>query len=223
MFGKIFDRFKAPPSPAEPPRTLTHPRDLRTGDIIKIGLCDLDAFSGGEFLIKEVKGLDIDPQSGAERRMLRLDSPHGRSEWTLWLWTEEADLGAADPLALAIEMPQDDVLRRIDGAAFGQMFAPDRSYLVRLGDRLMDDPAVAPQGYREVRAQQAYINSGDPNRLGTSNQITENDRAIDWYRMESDDRRYALEAYVHDGGRTDVLFITYHPLRRIEQMLPAAS
>lgn len=229
MFDKIFARFKgSPPTQAEP-RVLAHPKDLRVGDVIQIGdfRPEIAPFSRGEFIISAVQGLDIDQRAGAERRMLRLDFPYPSRGWSYWMWTEEANVGAAAPLALAIEMPQEDVLRRIDGAAFGQMFAPDRSYLVRLPptdqEHLIIDPVVATNGYREVAAQQAYITIGDPSQLGTNNTITENDQAIDWYRLESDDRLHAIEAYVHDGGRTDVLFITYHPLRRIEQMLPGAA
>ena len=41
-------------------------------------------------------------------------------------------------------------------------------------------------------------------------------------RLVSPDRKSAIEVIVYEGGRTDVLFVSYLPTHKIEEFFPAA-
>ncbi len=52
--------------------------------------------------------------------------------------------------------------------------------------------------------------------------MSDDEQACDYFRLTSKDKKAAIEVFVFDGGRTDVYFIKYLPLYKIEAMMPAA-
>ena len=47
--------------------------------------------------------------------------------------------------------------------------------------------------------------------------------AFDYSLLVSDDRQFALQTEVYDGGRTEVFLLVYLPLDKIEELYPAAA
>jgi hypothetical protein len=52
--------------------------------------------------------------------------------------------------------------------------------------------------------------------------MSDDEQSCDYFRLTSKDRKAAIEAFVFDGGRTDVYFVKYLPLYKIEEMSPGA-
>ncbi|MEE9271005.1 MAG: hypothetical protein V3V49_12175 [Candidatus Krumholzibacteria bacterium] len=76
--------------------------------------------------------------------------------------------------------------------------------------------------YREEYAQEVYRISGDPRTYAIGGAISDQEEAVDFYRLVSPDRKSAIEVIVYEGGRTDVLFVSYLPTHKIEEFFPAA-
>jgi len=76
--------------------------------------------------------------------------------------------------------------------------------------------------YIQDQAHEVYWLDGDPNDLKTNSEMSDDEQACDYFRLTSKDKKAAIEVFVFDGGRTDVYFIKYLPLYKIEAMMPAA-
>ena len=52
--------------------------------------------------------------------------------------------------------------------------------------------------------------------------MSTDEQACDYFRLTSKDGEAAIEVFVFDGGKTDVYFVKYLPLYKIEEMMPSA-
>ena len=62
----------------------------------------------------------------------------------------------------------------------------------------------------------------DPIDVDTSGTVSTDEQACDYFRLTSKDGEAAIEVFVFDGGKTDVYFVKYLPLYKIEEMMPSA-
>ena len=188
MFGRLFGRREEPEHAAPP---AAHAWDLRPGSFLRLGFVAPEGLARAELEVRGVHALDF---SGNVRRVLTVEAlALGR----LLLWR-----GERGAVAMGRPVDRPDVERLFDLGEFARLFDLEGAGNLVL-DRLAE-PAdfagwTAPV-YRQEAAQEAFRREADP-LAGDSGA----GQPFDFYRLVDDRRRHALEAYVHDGGRTDVV------------------
>ena len=75
--------------------------------------------------------------------------------------------------------------------------------------------------YRQEGFELAYRYNGDYRDKSLPEEVGQGEQGCDFAWFISDDRKYGLEFRVFDGGRTEVHFCVYEPLRKIEALWPA--
>jgi len=211
MFKKLFGRGKE----KTPVRSLDRVHDLQTGDALTIGFDEHPEISNTQFFVQKVTGLDLSAKSGFERRMFHLgNTTEGRA---LIMWVD-GETGT-DRLAFAYSADQPHVEEMINIDQFAELFAPERDYLIEVGSR-QDTPWLADQ-YVEDQAMEVYWLDKDPLSVSTKKTVSNDETPCDYFRLTSKDRLAAIEAFVFSGGKTDVYFISYLPLYKIEELMPA--
>ncbi len=149
------------------------------------------------------------------RRVLALETGSG-DRFLMW----KSDDGQ---VAFAREVLRPVVERIFDVDEFGRLFDPDEAANVAL-DRRADPPELAgwtTETYRQEAAIEAYRQMVDPTETKVSNEMSDDAEGLDFYRLVGDRRRFALEARVFDGGKTDVYLIAYLPTSAVEEMWEA--
>lgn len=216
MFKKIFGRDKS----STPPRSLDHPRKLKKGDIIKIGFDEHPEISNAELLVQRVTGLDLSARSGYERRVFHLGQTEDNRPLLMWIHDE----GNGEQLAFAYGANQPHVEAMIHVDQFAELFVPDRDYLVEIKSRKQarNDNAWLAKAFTQDQAKEVYWLENDPNDFKTTATMSDDEQSCDYFRLTSKDQTAAIEVFVFDGGRTDVYFIKYLPLYKIEEMMPSA-
>jgi len=214
MFKRLFGRGDTPA------RTLESPDQLAKGDAITIGFDEHPELSNAELFVERVSGLDLAAKSGYERRLFHLGQTVDYRPLLMWLHDE----GGGAQLAFAYGAEQPHVEAMINVEQFAELFAPDRDYLVevhRSKPAAADSPWIA-EAYVQDQAHEVYWLDRDPNDLTTISKMSDDEQACDYFRLTSKDKKAAIEVFVFDGGRTDVYFVKYLPLYKIEDMMPAA-
>jgi hypothetical protein len=213
MFRKLFGRDDTPV------RTLDHPAKLAVGDAITIGFDEHPELSNSEMFIQKVSGLDLKAKSGYERRLFHLGQTGDNRPLLMWLHDE----GGGEHLAFAYGADQPHVEAMINVDQFAGLFSSNRDYLVEVDAQrhAVDGNPWIAEKYVQDQAQEVYWLDGDPNDLETSSAMSDDEQACDYFRLTSKDKKAAIEAFVFDGGRTDVYFINYLPLYKIEEMMPS--
>ncbi len=213
MFKKLFGRGDTPA------RNLDEPGKLGMGDAITFGFDEHPEISNAELFVEKVSGLDLAAKSGYERRLLHLGQTGDNRPLLMWLHNE----GGGEQLAFAYGAEQPHVEAMINVDQFAELFLPDRDYLVEVDSRKQaaENPWIAGK-YIQDQAHEVYWLDGDPNDLKTNSEMSDDEQACDYFRLTSKDKKAAIEVFVFDGGRTDVYFIKYLPLYKIEAMMPAA-
>ena len=212
MFKKLFGHGDTPA------RSLNSPGDLGKGDAITIGFDEHREISNAELFVEKVSGLDLAAKRGYERRLLHLGQTDDNRPLLMWLHNE----GGGEQLAFAYGAEQPHVEAMINVDQFAELFAPDRDYLVEVESHAQaaDNPWIADK-YVQDQAHEVYWLDSDPNDLTTTDEMSNSEQACDYFRLTSKDKKAAIEVFVFDGGRTDVYFIKYLPLYKIEDMMPA--
>jgi len=214
MFKKLFGGGDAPA------KTLDHPGKLAVGDAITIGFDEHGELSNAELFVEKVSGLDLTARSGYERRLFHLGQTGDSRPLLMWLHDEDG----GEQLAFAYGTDQPHVEAMINVDQFAELFTPDRDYLVEVDgnkEAVADNPWIADH-YVQDQAQEVYWLDADPNDLKTTSAMSDDEQACDYFRLTSKDKKAAIEVFVFDGGRTDVYFIKYLPLYKIEEMMPSA-
>jgi hypothetical protein len=214
MFKKLFGGGETPA------RTLDHPGKLAVGDAITIGFDEHGELSNAELFVEKVSGLDLTAKSGYERRLFHLGQTDANRPLLMWLHDE----GGGEQLAFAYGADQPHVEAMINVDQFAELFTPDRDYLVEVESRkeaAAGNPWIASR-YIQDQAQEVYWLDADPNDFKSTSAMTDDEQPCDYFRLTSKDKKAAIEVFVFDGGRTDVYFIKYLPLYKIEEMMPSA-
>lgn len=211
LFKSIFSSGKDTPAPRE----LNHPRDLRTGDIIKFGFSAQDELTNQSFRIAKIFTYDISESGQRDQTYLMLE---GEGNETLRLnvlnerGTERLEIGRA--------VFPDQVEQVFNIEAFAHIFDPD-SGSNNVLDRIAEPAFLSGwtgETYRQEAANQAYMYQGD--YRGRSLPFDKRGEGFDYYRLVSDDRNYAVQMEVFDGGRTDVFLSVLLSASKIEEMFP---
>ena len=216
MFKKIFGRDKS----EAPARSLDHPRKLKQGDFIKIGFDDHPEISNTEFMIQKVTGLDLSAKSGYERSVIHLGLTDNNRPLLMWV----EDDGNAERLAFSYGADQPHVETMINVEQFTDLFNPDRNYLVEVESHpsSLKDNTWLSRKYVQDQACEVYWLDRDPVDVGTTENVSIDEKSCDYFRLTSKDQEAAIEVFVFDGGKTDVYFVIYLPMFKIEEMMPSA-
>ncbi|MBL4741229.1 MAG: hypothetical protein JKY12_09555 [Sneathiella sp.] len=211
MFKKLFGRGKE----KTPVRSLDRVHDLQIGDALKVGFDEHLEISNTQFFVQKVTGLDLTAKSGFERRVFHLGNTAKGRALLMWVDSETG----TDRLAFAYSADQPHVEEMINIEQFAEIFAPERDYLVEVNSR-QKNPWLADQ-YVEDQAMEVYWLDKDPLSVSTNDTVSSDESACDYFRLTSKDKLAAIEAFVFSGGKTDVYFINYLPLYKIEELMPA--
>ncbi len=205
MFGRLFGgRGKDAPAPAA-----SHACDLGPGGFLKLGFVAPEGLAQADLQVTGVHAVDL---GSAVRRVLAVEAMTlGRLE----MWR-----GERGTIALARPVARPDVERLFDLDAFARLFDPDEPanlVLERIAEPAGFEGWTAPT-YRQEAAQEAYLHDADPAAAAIGATLEDDVRTFDFYRLVSDRRGHALEACVHDGGRTDVALVALLPETVVEEV-----
>ncbi len=209
MFRRLFGGRSNDKAPA---REVSDAWDLRPGDFLKLGYAAPEGLSDVELQVIRAHALDLGG-AGRVRRVLTLD---GGGEFMLWR-------GEDGKLALARELRRKQVEQLFDIDEFARLFNHDETpnlVLERTSAPAELDGWTASL-YRQEAAQEAYIQNRDPAITEFDSTVTDDAESIDFYRLVGDERRFALEAQVFDGGRTNVIAIVLVGNSVIAELWPA--
>jgi len=194
-------------------RSLDHASQLQPNDIIKFGFTAQNHLSNQSFKVEQVHTLD----TGGEHKKKTLFFLQGNEQRIrLSLHEEKAEI--------AIQIYPDDVSQIFNVDAFVEMLDPDSGVHHMLEKQGEPEKLTGWTGlvYRQEAGQNAYLYDQDyRQRLmptdGSAGQ------EFSYYYLISDDRKYALEVQVFDGGQTNVWLMVYLPLSKIEELWPASA
>lgn len=208
MFGGLFGgRGKDAPAPAA-----SHACDLGPGGFIKLGFVAPEGLARAELQVSGIHALDL---GGTVRRVMAVESMTLRR---LEMWR-----GERGTIAIARLIDRPDVERLFDLQSFARLFDPDEPpnlTLERIGEPAGFEGWTAAT-YRQEAAREAYLHDTDPATTSIGTTLDDDVRMFDFYRLVSDRRGHALEAYVHDGGRTDVALVALLPESIVEEIWSA--
>lgn len=210
MFRRLFGGGKDDKTPE---RQVSEPWDLRPGDFLKMGLAAPEGLSDVELQVTKVRALDLGGRD-LVRRVLSLDG--GGGHFMMWR-------GEGNKLALARELARSDVERLFDIDEFGRLFDHDETpnlVLERKSEPAGLDGWTASL-YRQEAAQEAYVQDHDPAEVAFDATESDEARGFDFYRLVGDQRRFALEAWVFDGGRTEVIAVALVGASAVAELWPA--
>lgn len=194
----------------EPPPPAEHPWDLKPGDFLKLGFTAPEGLSAEELQITGVHALDLGPRQ--VRRVLEAETGSG-DRFRLWK-------GDSGEVAFAREILRPVVERLFDMDEFGPIFDPDdppNHVLNRQAEPAGLDGWTTTV-YRQEAAQEAYVHHVDPVDTMIGSEKSDDAVGLDFYRLVGDRRKFALEAYVLDGGQTEVFIIAYLSASAVEEM-----
>ena len=216
MFRKLFRSNNN----NKPDRILDHPSKLRVSDAIILGFDEHEDLSNAEFFVEKVTGLDLSEKKGYERRIFHLGETRGN--YPLLMWVDNGQTG--ERLAFSYSANQQHVEKMINISQFTQLFNHGRDYLVEVDgikNSINQNNWIADK-YIEELSHEVYWLDDDPNDTqGNSNELG-SEQSCDYFCLMSKDRTAAIEAFVFDGGKTDVYFVKFLPIYKIETLMPAS-
>ncbi|MDQ6963005.1 MAG: hypothetical protein Q9M28_10870 [Mariprofundaceae bacterium] len=209
FFKSIFS--KSEPEPTA--RSLDHASDLEPKDIVKFGFSAQQILSNQSFKVRKVQTLD----TGGEHKKKTLFTLEG-SDKDLRLSVEDNDA------ELALQIYPDDVSQIFNVDDFVEMLDPDSGvhHMLKSIGKPEDFAGWVGSTYRQESGQNAYLYNQDyrQHRMPTDGSTG---HEFSYYKLITDDRKYALEVHVLDGGQTNVYLIAYLALNKIEELWPSAA
>ncbi|NOY62440.1 MAG: hypothetical protein GXP10_04670 [Gammaproteobacteria bacterium] len=209
--------FKDKTTQESAPRSLNHPKDLQIGDIVAFGFTAQSGIGRQSFKVDSIRTYDFDGDT-ENQTVFTLKG----ADSTLYLSVVQ-DRGI-ERVELARTLLPEDVAQIFDIERFANLFEPDSGVHNTLNR--IDEPETysgwTAAVYRQEAGNQIYVDNTDL-RGDSGQRYADDGAACDYYLLVSDDRNYAVQAEVYDGGRTDVYLKVYIPLSKIEGLWPAAQ
>jgi len=195
-----------------PPRRIESPKDLKTGDMLKMEFASQSVISGQTLKVSEQFFYDVSSvencktvsvMEGVDRRV----------------YFSYSAVNPDKPLEVAISVLPETIFKLFKQSKFVAIFEePDNTdHRLNLKTELEEVQGFVGQSYYQERTNEAYRSAKDCRE----NKLTDSEWAgFDYKLMVSDDRQHAIRIEVYDGGRTDVYLIAYLPLNKIEEYWP---
>ena len=196
-------------------RVLEHPRDLGVGDILKFGFASQQGISNQSFTVRDINTCDL----GGEAHKKVLFSIEGAELRCRLAVVED---GAGERLEVGRTLMPDDVAQVFERDAFIDLLDSDTGVhhaLERAGEPAFLAGWTACE-YRQEAGHNAYVYAGNYRARPMPLDADEGD-AFSYYFLMADDRQFALEVQVYDGGRTEVYLLCYLRISKIEELWPA--
>jgi hypothetical protein len=206
--------FKGRKKDTTAPRSLDHPRDLQSGDIVKLGFAAQEGIGNRSFTVETIATCDLGGE-GRKKTVFTIESAGERFRAAV------VRDGVDEWLEIARQVLPDDVQQVFDVEDFINLLDPDTGVnhvLERTSELAFLAGWTAPV-YRQEAGHNAYYYSGDYRDCELPHDADEGE-AFSYYLLVSDDRKFALEVQVYDGGRTEVYLIVYLPVSKIEELWP---
>jgi len=210
----LFDRFKEKQPLA---RQLDHPRDLLVGDMVEFALMSQAGLTNKSFQVSNIWTLDLGGDK-QKRIYFQLDDVDSHIRLRV-VDNESIELGLeVYPETLLEIFSEDDIATILD---------PDSgvNHRLKATASMSDLPAEltgwVTKKYRQEGFDLAYRYDDDYRDRSLPAHLDGCEEGCDFAWLISDDREYALEFRVFDGGRTEAHLCAYLPIRKIDALWPA--
>jgi len=208
MFG---DKDKSPAL-----RTITSPKDLLPGDILKMEFAEQTWISGQTLKVSEQMFYDL----SATESCKVVSIMEGLDQRTL---VSLSTVNPERPLEIAIEILPETIFKLFKRKAFVAIFEQPDNTDHRLTRKIKKAKLEILQGfvgdnYFQERTNEAYRSTKDCRQTSLLDADWD---AFDYKLLVTEDRCHALRIEVFDGGRTDVYLIAYLALNKVEEYWPA--
>lgn len=210
----LFNRFKNKETAA---RKLDHPRDLLMGDMVEFALMNQLQLINQSFQVSKIWTLDLGGDKH-KRTYFQLDN----AEQNIRL-----RIVSDDVLELGLEVYPDTLLKIFSEADITDILDPDSGVNHQLSINVpitkipQELVGWVTKNYRQEGFELAYRYEDDYRNKSLPDFVDGGEDGCDFAWLISDDRKYALEFRVFDGGRTEVHLCAYVPLRKIDSLWPA--
>ncbi len=195
-----------------PPRSIESPKDLKTGDILKMEFSSQSLISGQTLKVLSQTFYDV---SAVEKCKI-VSSMEGADKR---IYLSESSVNPEQPLEVAISVLPETIFKLFKEDKFVAIFdEPDNTdHRLNLINSLDEVDGFIATSYYQERTNEAYRSSKDCRQT----KLTDDDwDAFDYKLMVSDDRQHAIRIEVFDGGRTDVFLIAYLALNKVDEYWP---
>lgn len=194
-------------------RTLEHPRDLNTGDIIKFDFMPQSDLSNKQFQVSDVNTYDF------EDRKLTEFTLKGDAAGQIYLTVDET--GDEPFLSFSKKINRNIVEQLFDMDEFASIFDTEApTTLNRIAETSDLENWMTDRYLQEIYAEGGYYHKGDYRNKAIPENESDGDD-FEYYLLIGNKRQFVVEAEVYDGGETDVIISIRRPLTDIEEMHPA--
>lgn len=210
----LFDRFKNNQPEA---RTLDHPRDLLVGDMIDFALMKQPELNNKSFQVTSIWTLDL---GGDNKKRIYFQLSDAGVKVRLRVVND-------DTLEFGLEVYPEDLLTLFSQSDIESILDPDSgvNHQLKIKGKLKNIPPEftgwVTKKYHQEGFELAYRYEGDYRLKSLPDSLEGNESGCDFAWLISEDREYAVEFRVFDGGRTEAHLCTYLPIRKIESLWPA--
>jgi hypothetical protein len=211
FFKAVIGGSKTPPSVKE----IESPKDLNVGDMLKMEFAEQSLISGLTFKVTEQFFYDISAVENCKTVSV-MDGADQR------IFLSTSDVNPERPLEVAISVLPETVFSVFKRKKFVAIFdEPDNTHH-RVSRKTEKDDPEELQGflgdvYNQERTNEAYRSTKDYRQ---QDKIGLDATAFDYKLLVSEDRKHAVRIEVFDGGRTDIYFIAYLELNKVEEYWP---
>ncbi len=203
---------------SSPIQNIESPKDLKVGDMLKMEFAEQSLISGttlkvGEQFFYDLSAVEnckpVSVMEGADQR----------------IYLSTSSINPESPLEVAISVLPETIFKVFKQKKFTAIFdEPENiNHRIKRKAELTDlDPLQGFIGdvYCQERTNEAYRSTQD---CRDKERVDPNWVAFDYKLLVSEDRQHAIRIEVFDGGRTDVYFIAYLALNKVEEYWPAAD
>lgn len=195
-------------------RRLNHPRDLRTGDIIKLSYLKQSDISGQEFEVSQINTYIYGNLCYPELVL------KDRSGKIVFLMVEEED--GEEYLALSKKVKQADVREILDQAQIDKVLEKGAGSKVRTVSKPAGFEEWLVEKYTETNDNvKGQFLKGDARSL--SDQEMKRTENFSSHTLVDKSDEYALEIEVYETGEVELSVTVYHDIGEIKEMWPASA
>lgn len=197
-------------------RNIKSPTDLKPGDMLKMEFAEQTLISGETLKVTEQHFYDV---SAVEN--CKVVSVLEGVDQRIYLSTSQVNVDR--PLEIAISVLPETVFKVFKRKKFIAIFDQPENTDHRIQRKvelaeLNELQGFVGERYFQERTNEAYRSNKDCRQ---QERVDSEWTAFDYKLMVSEDRQHAIRIEVFDGGRTDIYFIAYLALNKVEEYWPA--
>lgn len=211
FLNSIFNGGDSPPSI----QSIESPKDLTVGDMLKVGFSEQALISNKTLKVEKQFFYDL---SAIEN--CKTVSVMEGADQKIYLST--SSVNPDRPLEIAISVLPETIFKVFKQKKFIAIFDEPENINHRIKRKIEPSELAELQGfvadaYNQERTNEAYRSTKDCRQ---QSRIESDWIAFDYKLLVSENRQHAIRIEVFDGGRTDIYFIAYLALNKIEEYWP---